>query len=495
MVKTLLRGWVALLLCVLCVLSASTWAAGLQLQAARTSMVLGEALTVTLHASNLGVPLDGINLAPLQADFDIYTRSIERQSQRVHGHDEVTETLSMVLYPLHGGRLTLPALQLAGHSSRPVKIEVNAEGGDVPRVQFDLNLAPRQPMTRQVAELTLDIYDDGSLQWAPIRLAPLPGVYLRELAATERPVELAGVSRTLHRQRWALMPLRPGKVSIQFGMADALKFGHRLRYAMPGLTLEALPAPAYLPVSVPIGRVTATSRVPSGSLQLNQPYNWVMQVRGKGLSADSLARLLPTLPNSSALRFYPAQISVLPDTTQALEQVWQVSTPFVPLQAGTVRLPERVLTYFDPASGRLEAHVIRPADRVVVNPLWARLARIGLLVLALLLGLLALYWSGRRWRRWWLRYASLQGIQRALDVVGLKQAVLNFDWGDGRLPASHLLGWQQQFNRRFSESAALSGAIARLDAACYGKSDETVSMLRPLLWKALAGIQGIKNGA
>ncbi len=486
MVKNWLRGWIALLLCVLATV---TWAAGIQLQVARTQMTLGEALTVTLRAENLGVPLDDLDLTPLRADFDLYTRSIDRQSRRVQGHDDVTETLSMVLYPLRSGRLTLPALHLGGQGSRPVVIEVMAAGGDTPQVQFQLTLMPHQPMTRQVAELVLDIYDDGSLQWAPIRLAPLPGVYLRALAVTEKPVERAGVSRMLHRQRWALMPLRPGKVTIQFGMADALKFGNRLRYAMPGLTLDALPAPAYLPVSVPIGRLSATARVPSGSLPLNQPRNWVIQVHGKGLSADSLMRLLPALPDSRALHFYPAQIRLLPGSTHTLEQVWQISTPFVPLQAGTLRLPERVLTYFDPATGRLEAQILRPASIEVVNPLWGKLARAGLLMLALVLSLLLLLWGVRRLRRWRRWRASLRAIQSALDVVGLKQAVLNFDWGDGRLPARHLPGWQQLCHSRLNDCAALSVLIARLDAACYGRSDESLATLRPLLWQALAALK------
>ncbi len=220
--------------------STTASAAALQVQLDKHALVLGEALAVSVHGDNLGVPLDSLDLAALQTNFDIYTRSTDRQTRVVHGQTQVSETLSMLLYPLRPGQLLIPALHLAGPSSAQILVAVAASGGDTPPVLFQLSLHPQTLMTRQVARLTLEIADAGSLQWGlPIKLSEPAGVYLCELAAQESTQQQDGVTRTLHPQSWALMPLKPGKVTLILPMAAALKFGTRLRYALPTLTFDA----------------------------------------------------------------------------------------------------------------------------------------------------------------------------------------------------------------------------------------------------------------
>ena len=465
-------------------------AAALQVQLDRHVLVLGEALAVSVRGDNLGVPLDRLDLAALQADFDIYTRSTDRQTRVVHGQTQVSETLSMLLYPLRTGQLQIPALHLAGHSSAPISVAVAASGGDTPPVLFKLSLQPQSPMTRQVARLTLEIADDGSLQWVPIKLPEPAGVYLRELAAQESTQQQDGVTRTSHRQSWALMPLKPGKVTLTFPMADALKFGTRLRYALPTLTFDAASAPAYLPVYVPIGKLSASTQPLADELRLNQPASWVIQVRGTGLSAAGLARLLPPLPDTEALHFYPAQISLLADTGKQLEQTWQVSTPFVPLRTGQLTLPERVLAYYDPNRG-LQTQVLAAQRVTVVNPLWASLRRIGIFSVVGLMLVLGMYWFGKAARRWLIRRTSLRQVMSASDWQQLKQAVLAFDWGNSAFGCVSLQRWLAVFATRYGQNAVLDHTLSRLEAGCYGSAKNHIDLpaVRLAVWRVLRAVK------
>ena len=465
-------------------------AASLQVTLDQHALVLGEALAVSVRGDNLGVPLVSLDLAVLQTDFDIYTRSTDRQTRVVHGQTQVSETLSMLLYPLRTGQLLMPALHLAGHSSAPISVTVAASGGDTPPVLFKLSLHPQTPMTRQVARLTLEIADDGSLQWSQIKLPEPAGVYLRELAAQESTQQQDGVTRTLHRQSWALMPLKPGKVTLTLPMAAALKFGTRLRYALPTLTFDAASAPAYLPVYVPIGKLSASMQPLADELRLNQPASWVIQVRGTGLSAAGLVQLLPPLPDTEALHFYPAQVSLLADTGKQLIQTWQVSIPFVPLRTGQLTLPERVLAYYDPDRG-LQTYVLAAQRVTVVNPLWASLRRIGILSVVGLVLVLGMYWVGKIARRWLIRRALLHRVSNASDWQQLKQAVLAFDWGDSTFGCASLQRWLAVFAMRYGQDAALASALSGLEAGCYSSAQSQIDLpaVRLAVWRVLRAVK------
>ena len=447
------------------------WAsAALLAQVDKTEIALGEAVTVTL-SSDLAIPsLDDLKLNALQTDFDIYRRSSDIRTQTIGGRLVTSQTLTLVLYPLHDGRVMLPALHLGGASTHPLALMVHASSADIPRVRFKLALQPERLLTRQSARLVLDIYDDGSLQWSPLWLPPPAGVYVRELASSQREVMFNGTPVTMHRRSWAIMPLRAGSGEVKLPMLEALKFGERLRYVLPSLQFDTLPSPAYLPVYVPIGKIEVSSRLPIGTLMLNRPANWIIIVRGAGLSEEGLAKLLPTFADTDAMRFYPVQVEQLGETG-TLVQTWRVILPFQPLRAGTVDLPALTLPYYDPAHNRLESAVIRPAVLTVVNPLWHKLARLSMLAGILIVLTWLTYIGWQKYRRWQVWRTSLRKLEAAGNCTELSQALLNFDWGEGGLRAVTLTQWLQAVTLRDGENAALQQVVLQLQARRYSVSD------------------------
>lgn len=454
--------------CMLLVLPA--WAsAALVAHMDKHEIALGEPVTVILQAEHTKASLDGLALKALQADFDVYRRSSDTQTQTIRGRQVTSQTMTLVLYPLHSGRVLFPALRFAGASSRPLALMVHASGADVPRVQFKLALDPERLLARQTARLVLDITDDGSLQWSPLRLQLPAAVHVRELASSQHEEMLNGASVTVHRRAWAIMPLRAGSSVVNLPMLEAIKFGNRLRYALPSLQFDTRPAPAYLPVYVPIGKIEVSSRPPTGTLVLNRPVNWMLTVRGTGLSAEGLTKLLPAFTDNNALRFYPAQIEQVGDAN-ALVQTWRLTLPFQPLRAGNMRLPTLVLPYYDPLSGRLESVVIQPSIMTAVNPLWHQFARFAVIagLLAVLTWLAYIYW--RQYQRWQVRRASLLRVEAAANCSELSQALRDFDSGDGGLRAATLNQWLVAMAQCHGENATLRQLVQQLQACCYGVS-------------------------
>lgn len=460
--------WLRWACCMLLVLPA--WAsAALVAHMDKDEIALGEPVTVILQAEHTKESLDGLALKALQADFDVYRRSSDTQTQTIRGRQVTSQTMTLVLYPLHSGRVLFPALRFAGASSRPLALMVHASGADVPRVQFKLALDPQQLLTRQTARLALDITDDGSLQWSPLQFQPPAAVHVRELASSQHEEMLNGTAVTVHRRAWAIMPLRAGSSVVNLPMLEALKFGNRLRYALPSLQFDTHPAPAYLPVYVPIGKIEVNSQPPTGTLVLNRPVDWILTVRGTGLSAEGLAKLLPAFADNGALRFYPAQIEQV-GHTNTLVQTWRLTLPFQPLRAGNIRLPTLVLPYYDPLSGRLESAVIQPSVMTAVNPLWHKLTRFAVIagLLAALAWLAYICW--RQYQRWQARRASLRRVEVAANCSELSQALRDFDAGDGGLRAATLNLWLAAMALRYGENAALRQLVRQLQTCCYGEN-------------------------
>ncbi|MHB8824403.1 MAG: BatD family protein, partial [Thiobacillus sp.] len=77
-------------------------AASLSAQLDRTTVALGEPVSLTLQAQ--GLNLDAIDAGPLGAHFDVSGRTLSR------GPD--SETLVLTLYPRAAGALHIPPLQL-----------------------------------------------------------------------------------------------------------------------------------------------------------------------------------------------------------------------------------------------------------------------------------------------------------------------------------------------------------------------------------------------
>ena len=103
----------------------------------------------------------------------------------------------------------------------------------------------------------LEACDDGMLLWKRPSLPSSEGLLLRPLGETEIITQRGGQRCTAHRWHWALLPTAAGQATVHLPVMEASKFGKRLRFAPPTLTVTAQALPAWLPTEAAVGQPCA----------------------------------------------------------------------------------------------------------------------------------------------------------------------------------------------------------------------------------------------
>ena len=431
-------------------------------------IVLGESLQVEIKAAGMAFPLSSISLDILKQDFNVYSMSSNVQTQIKKGLTVRHETMALILYPLRSGKLHIPALNFHGGKSKAIEIVVTEFGKSAPQVIFKVAIDKARPMVREEATLSLDIYDDGSLQWTAPRELVAANVHQRRLAETQHEEVSGAVRYTVHRYAWALMPLREGKLRIEFPLLDAFRFGTRLRYPVAALLFEAAAAPAYLPVHLPIGNPSVAAEAMPAEIALKRPVNRILSVSGSGLSAEGLSKLLAGMRSDELIQYYPPNISATGnERATSATQTYLINLPFVPLRSGRLQLPEINLPYYNPESARVESVIIPVAEVEVFNPLWRNVGLISLGLFSLAGAGAASYWAYRKLRRILKRRKCFRAIGRASSADTLRRELMKFDAEILSRSSQTLQQWLQDMQGTYAVDVRLIVVVQQLEKQRY----------------------------
>lgn len=451
------------------------------MQVDKTQLALGEALTLSLSRALTapGPALSDLDLNALHSDFEIHGRS--------HGSDAQRESLTFTLYARRTGRFTLPRW---GGLARPLVVEVTAGSATLPEVGTRWLLDPPDPVARQSSRLSLEVCDDGTLQWRRPMLAAGNGYSLRPLDESQHAAALAnGQACKARRWHWALLPTAAGAVHLQPPVLQASKFGQPLRFWAPTLNAEVRPVPAWLPGEVAVGRVSIEALAPEAPAEpksaralVGQPLLRRFVVSGD-YGAPALRELLQAqLAPHADWAAYPPAVQPLP-AESAMPQ-HEVSLFGLPRERGTMERPALRLPWFDPVSRRLQLAQL-PAEHIAVaDPAreWRQRAltiAASVVSVALVLGAFSwiFAWRIRRWR-----FARAVRACKSLDE--LHDQVLRFDLHRATPAAPTLALWQARMTRQ-SRSAGLAELVASLQGARYGRAAQAAGPSLPRFQSAL----------
>jgi len=456
-------------------------AASLSAQLDRNAAALGEPLSLTVQAQ--GISLDALDVAPLMADFEVFSRTLSRSTD--------SEALVLTLYPRKAGSLQLPALTLETRSTAAQQITVTDGSDSVPQVTATWVLEPPEPRVGEPARLSLAICDDGGLQWRRPMLPIQSGHTLRALGEEEGPAEHAGEPCTLQRFHWALLPTRAGAASIDLPMLDASRFGQRLRFPGPSITYRATALPAWLPAQVPPVAAQIVAEPLPARWPLGRPLDRRFEVTG-GYSADGLKALLALqLLDSPALGLYPPLVEVMenedmnsPLTRHAVTLFW------LPRASGEVIVPTLRLPWYDTERGRLAASVVEGKTLSVFDPRWQRARQVAGALASLVL-VVAGVWQLRRMLGWRLaRRRGLRAIRTAGDVAALARSVRSFSLG-GEDTAASLDDWQRRLRKETGQDAA--AAVRQLEQQAYGLVGSDLDALKQAFLRPLSAVRPKRN--
>lgn len=457
----------------------SAWALTAQID--RKDMVIGEALT--LSVSGKTAELEQLDLSPLKRDFEIFARTLSR--------GDAQSSLQLMLYPLRSGQLSIPALGDGKERSRSLAITVATGSELMPETRFSFYAEPARPYVRQPTRLTLEICDDGSLDWKRPAL-PLSGMAQhRPLGEEQIEIERDGARCTAHRYHWAVLPTQAGEIRFELPMLEAGKFGQRFRLPPPAATFSAKAVPGWLPLNVPVGRPTIETEPLPVESPIERPLAWRFTVDG-GYSVDGLKALL-------ALQLQPYEIwKAYPPTVEALAAEDRnspltrlaVTLYALPEASGPLTMPELALPYFDPASARLQQLSLPRQQLQVYNPLWRKLGKATSALLGLILIAAATELLRREieWRR--ARRKALADIASASSPAELAAGLRAFQLRPDPRVASTLRRWSNKLQQQSRSNEGLNKLVATVEACHYGglpidlpglkqQASAAISRLRP----------------
>jgi len=457
-------------------------AASLSAQLDRTTVALGEPVSLTVQAQ--GLNLDALDAGPLGARFDVSGRTLSR------GTD--SETLVLTLYPRAAGALHVPPLQLDARRTASLPLTVTDGSDAVPRVTANWVLEPAEPRVNQPARLTLAVCDDGGLQWQRPALPTHSGRIVRALSEEEATGERAGEACTLRRFHWALLATQGGAASIAVPMLDASRFGQRLRFPGVSLSYQAAALPAWLPANVPpVAPVIHAEPLPA-RWPLQRPLSWRIEVTG-GYSADGLKALLDLqLRESVALGMYPPLIEAIPPDDRNSPLTRYAVTLFLqPRASGELALPTLSLPWYDPVRDQLTGAVVAGQTLTVFDPRGQLAVQVasGLAGVLLLAGLI---WQARCMARWRLaRWRGLRAIRQAPGIAELAQAVRQFSL-HGHPAAPSLGEWLHRL-RNETGSTPAAAAVRQLEQQQFGRAAPDLPALRQAFVTALVRVRPRSN--
>lgn len=454
---------------VLLVLAAHSGAAQLLARLDVRESRLGEPVVLHVEAHGRNVSLDEAELPDLSADFEVF--SITRSS------DANRSQLEATLYPLHTGVLQVPAIAAAGARSAALTLRVTED----PDLTLDAKFVPDRMFERQASVLLIAIRDKADRQWSPPAQLQAPGLLLRPLGERQYEEGTGPQHVNVRELRWEVLGLKGDHYALKLPMLDAYQLGRRLRVPLPVAPLEVRALPAYLPVTVPVGKPALSVEPLPTRARVGMAQLWVLRIASPGFTPDA-ARALLRLPEGGhdGVRFYPA--SFHQESSKQGAPALRIEIPIVFTRAGTVRLPALSLPYFDPVTQRMEALPLAAARIEVSDPFWRRVAGVAGVVLLLLITGFGLYWGRALWERRQARRAALRRVAQATTTGALVQSVRAY----ALAPHPHTL---RQWLARRPNRPDLQSLVEDLERVHFGAASNTDLAAVKQRWLAALGGQ------
>ena len=363
---------------------------------------LGNPLHATLFTRGINRKPTISDLKPLRQSFALADVS----EVMVQGEDR---RLSITLYPLQSGSLTVPALNIDGHRSEPFTVEVlPATSRGIP-LNVTSGISITRPWVRQQVLVTIEVITPDRFASLDVDLPQYPGLEVITIPGERVRIVTEKGERTRLRAGYALFALTPGIQSVQLPpVRYRLEGGTRRLFYPPETHLDVRALPPYIPPTLPVGKVEITSQTETDSwLMPRELAFWHIGLKADAIPPQWLPSVQRMLVSTNDIKFMPAEIyRTATPTGSGVHASNDYRIPFRPISQGWSVLPTLAVDYFDPARGMLKRAVLQPRHILVVG----NTVRFILLVLALTL--LAL-----KVKKVFLRFLALWRKFRACSIA------------------------------------------------------------------------------
>ena len=326
-----IHGFVALMLMLL----ASLAQAGVEATVDRTELAVGETLQLTIQASGVKLFSKQPDLTPLEADFDVLSKSQSSSTRLINGDFTSSTSWIFQLAPKRPGKTSIPPITVGRDRTDTIEIQVNlashapaATADD--EVRLEAELADTTVYVGAQALLTLRVSRAPSARFQ-VEEPEHPDASIRQVNERSFQQIQGGMRILVTEYTFALFPRVEGEMVLKpltlvaeimtqspRSMFDPLfgKSRRVIRRTEP-LTLNVIPPPA---------EVTPSDWLPAQKLSISQSWSKdpqalavgdsitrTIEIEARGVTAAQLPPLL--MGEIDGLKFYPDQPTVTDDTS------------------------------------------------------------------------------------------------------------------------------------------------------------------------------------
>lgn len=363
-------------------ISAQASAATLRAWLDRSSMHLGETVTLNIEADATDSAQP--DFASLNQDFDLHGTQSSQQVSIVNGSSTSKTLWAVALEPKHAGTIDIAPLKVGNEQTNPLQLQVLAESAaTAPKadgdVFLDVTAEPVTPYVQQEVRYTVKLYFAVDLGGGSLADPKADGLGVKQLGQDKTYDATVGARRyKVIERHYALTPERSGAIDIAAitFRGTALNSGDPMGFFRGGRNVSARSQPIHLDVKGQPPQWTGSTWLPAASLLLSDesalpdqvrvgdPITRTIRMQAKGLGHEQLPDIVLAKPDGAEI--YPDKA----DTRTRDDGEWLYGErvqkfAFVPDRAGTLTIPGVEVRWWDTQNDRAEVAQL-PAKKITV---------------------------------------------------------------------------------------------------------------------------------
>ena len=348
-----------------------------------------------MESFQLRLRLEGTQEVPeidtdvLTTDFEIITSNTTSQYRSINGRVQSWVELQLTLRPKRTGKLTVPPITIAGETSRPLQIQVNALDPTIKQaiadmVFFETELSPNPAYVQSEAVLVRRLYystSGGVQMYSEMPGAPeIADAVVIALGQTRSYTDQRdSINYGVVEQRFAIVPEKSGNLDIpKVAITSSIRLMKNgrvrrsgIRVSSDALSLEVLPIPPEYPANQPWLAATSLELVElwqpdPPTFVVGEPVTRQVVARVTGNVASAIPPLTTEL-EGDVFRAYPEPPQLQDNSSDTTNQGTRAETfSLLPSKPGSAQIPPVALTWWNVSSQAVETARL-PAKPVQVS--------------------------------------------------------------------------------------------------------------------------------
>ncbi|MEP6484986.1 MAG: BatD family protein [Rudaea sp.] len=339
----------------------------------RNAMQLGETVTLNVEVSDDASAVKP-DFSTLESDFNLSGTQSSSSINIINGQSSSKMLWAVALEPKRAGVLTIPPISIAGQTTQPIALTVQAtaaaSGKSGDDVYIETSVEPRSPYVQQQVSMTVKLYFAVSLVDGALDDPQADGVVVHKVGGQDSnfAADVGGRRYRVLERRYVLQAEKSGAITLPaitfrghaMDRADMNSFFNRGRsvtaHSEPiNLDVRARPANSGTDAWLPAQSVTLAGEGVDSSTaaRVGDPLTLTLRLQATGLGFEQLPEL--NLPKIDGADIYPDKATTqnrdAGDFTVGLRER---KFAIVPNRAGHLVIPSISVAWWDTAHDRAE---------------------------------------------------------------------------------------------------------------------------------------------